>query len=147
MTIIKSHKICPLRGPFRRLALKRIAKALVLASEKSMVVGDDILYRLPGVFSLSINYQGASVRLIKEGNAFRIMENAENSVILLSVTITDTAALNDLSHKKATWQKLYAEGRIAFAGKEKFASLFLRAAAEGDKATLGERQYRELYGE
>ena len=147
INVIKPNKICPLRALLRRLALKRIAKALVLASEKSAVVGDDILYRLPGVFALSVTYQETSVRLIKEANAFRIMKDAEKSVILLSVTITDQAALEELSEKRATWQKVYAEGRITFAGKEKYAALFLRAAAEGDKAILSEKQYRELYGE
>ena len=41
-----------------RHALLAIAKALVRASTESAAAGDDILYHLPGVFSLRITYKG-----------------------------------------------------------------------------------------
>ena len=147
MKVIKSRELCPLRKLFRQVALKRVAKALVVASESSVAAGDDILYRLPGVFSLMISYEGSSVRLIKEANAFRIMGPSEKSEVLLAVTIADSAALGDLMFRSATWQKVYAEGRATFAGKVKYATLLLRVAAEGDKATLSPEKYQALYGE
>lgn len=147
MKTIKSSTICPFRRLWIRIALSRIAKALVRAAKESSVAGDDILYRLPGVFSFSIGYKGCIVRIIKEANEFRIMENAEKSVILLSATFEDAAALADLAARDATWHKVYAEGRITFAGKMKYASLLMRVAAEGDKFELNEDKYRYLYGE
>ena len=147
MKTIKSSKICPFRRLWIRIALSRVAKALVRASKESVVAGDDILYHLPGVFSFSIQYGDSKLRLIKEANQFRIMENAEKSDILLSATIEDAAALGDLAARKATWHKVYAEGRVAFIGKMKYASLVMRVAAEGDKYELTEEARRDLYGE
>ena len=147
MKVIKSRELCPSRKLFRRIALKKVAKALVFASESSVAAGDDILYRLPGVFSLMISYEDSFVRLIKEGNAFRIMKLSEKSEVLLSVTIADAAALCDLAFRSATWQKVYAEGRATFAGKMSYATLLIRVAAEGDKAALSPEKYEALYGE
>ena len=147
MTTIKVQGNCPLKRLFRRVALSRIAKALVRASKESTAAGDDILYRLPGVFSLRIAYKDAFVRLIKEGNEFRLMETSEKSEELLSVTLTDAAALADVAFHAATWQKIYAEGRMTFAGKIKYASLLMRIAALGYKACLSAKKNQDLYGE
>ena len=136
-----------LRRLFQKAALKRLAKELVRSSEESSLAGDEILYRLPGVFSFVLEYQGESVRLIKEANSFRIMENSEKSAVLLSATVMDGAALCDIYRHRATWQKVYAEGRIAFGGKAKYAMVVIRVAAEGDKARLHPQKYQELYGE
>ena len=125
----------------------KIAKTLARASENSENAGDDVLYRLPGVFSLSLVYRGEVVRLIKEANAFRIMKPSEKSEVSLSAIVTDEAALADLKFKRATWQKVYSEGRVVFAGKIKYAALFMRVMAEGDKASLPAKKYQELYGE
>ena len=147
MKTIKSSKIRPIQRLMIRLALSRVAKALVRASKESLVAGDDILYRLPGVFSFSIGYKGSEVRLIKEADEFRILNNAEKSEVLLSATFEDAAALGDIAARVATWHKVYAEGRITFAGKMRYASLLLRVAAEGDKVDLTEEEYQDLYGE
>lgn len=143
----KLSEICPLKRLFARSALMKIAKTLARASENSENAGDDVLYRLPGVFSLSLVYRDEVVRLIKEANAFRIMKPSEKSEVSLSAIVTDEAALADLKFKRATWQKLYAEGRVVFAGKIKYAALFMRVMAEGDKASLPAKKYQELYGE
>ena len=139
------------RDFFKRMlshaALRKLAKALVRASEKSECAGDEILYGLPGVFSMDLTYQDQSVRLIKEANAFRIMKPSEKSEVSLSAIVTDEAALADLKFKRATWQKVYSEGRVVFAGKIKYAALFMRVMAEGDKASLPAKKYQELYGE
>ncbi len=143
----KLSEICPLKRLFARSALMKIAKTLARASENSENAGDDVLYRLPGVFSLSLVYRGEVVRLIKEANAFRIMKPSEKSEVSLSAIVTDEAALADLKFKRATWQKVYSEGRVVFAGKIKYAALFMRVMAEGDKASLPAKKYQELYGE
>ena len=127
---------------------KRIrAKALVRASEKSVGAGDEILYGLPGVFSMQLVYQDQSVRLIKEANALRVMEKSEKSDVLLCVRVTDKAALADLYFHNATWQKVYAEGRLVFAGKVKYASLLMRIIAACEKDCLPPQKIHELYGE
>lgn len=143
----KLSKICPLKRLFVKSALGKIAKELARASEKIENAGDDVLYRLPGVFSMSLVCGGQVVRLIKEANAFRVMKSSEKSEVSLSAKVTDEAALADLCSKKATWQKVYSEGRIVFAGKMKYATLFMRVMAEGDKAFLSAKKYLELYGE
>ena len=143
----KLSEICPLKRLFARSALMKIAKTLARASENSENAGDDVLYRLPGVFSLSLVYRGEVVRLIKEANAFRIMKPSEKSEVSLSAIVTDEAALADLKFKRATWQKVYSEGRVVFAGKIKYAALFMRVMAEGDKASLPAKKCQELYGE
>lgn len=147
MTTVKTKKSPPLKRWFRRNALQKISKALVLASEQSSAVGDDILYGLPGVFSFCISYKGECVRLIKEANSFRIMKPSEKSEVLLSIEPLDDAALGDLCLGGATWHKLYAEGRVSFAGKIKYATVFMRVAAEGDRFRMSEKNYQDLYGE
>jgi len=139
------------RGFLKRMlshkALRRLAKALVRASEKSVGAGDEILYGLPGVFSMQLVYQDQSVRLIKEANALRVMEKSEKSDVLLCVRVTDKAALADLYFHNATWQKVYAEGRLVFAGKVKYASLLMRIIAACEKDCLPPQKIHELYGE
>ena len=139
------------RGFFKRMlshaALRKLAKALVRASEKSESAGDEILYGLPGVFSMDLAYQDQSVRLIKEANALRVMEKSEKSEVFLSVRVTDKAALSDLYFHNATWQKVYAEGRLIFAGKVKYASLLMRIIAACEKDCLPPQKIHELYGE
>lgn len=141
----KVKKECPITRFLTKRALVSVGKSLVKASacEKA---GDRILYHLPGVFSFSIRFGEACVRLIKEANAFRIMENSEKSDVLLCLDIKDRAALSDLSSKRATLQSLLAEGRLGFVGKTKYAALIIGVAAEGDK-TLPTKTYQELYGE
>jgi len=130
-----------------RRALKKIANELVNAAERGVGAGDEVLYRLPGVFSMSISYHDLGIRLIKEANAFRIMEKSEKSEESLSIKILDLAALTDLREHKATWQKLYAEGRLVFAGKVEYAAAIIRVIAAGDKVCLRGKKYRNLYGE
>lgn len=147
MTTIKAQSTNPLKRLLRRIALSRLAKALVRASKESKGAGDDILYRLPGVFSMRIAYKDVFVRLIKEGNEFRILGSSEKSEELLSVVLSDGVALAELTFHASTWQKIYAEGRVAFAGKVKFAAVFVRIAAHRDKDCLSSESYRDLYGE
>ena len=130
-----------------RIALTRIAKAIVFASEKGAGAGDAILYQLPGVFSMRITYRGESVRLIKEANTFRIMEKSEKSEESLSIIFADRAALADLACRHSTLQKVYSEGRVTFGGKIKYATLIMRVTSYGDKVRLSDKKYRELYGE
>ncbi len=144
---IELHKIRPTKKWRARSALKKIAGYLARASKTSEKVGDDVLYHLPGVFSLGVSYGGESVRLIKEANSFRIMKSSEKSDVSLIATVVDAAAIRDICTHKASWQKLYAEGRVTFAGKIKYATLFMRVMAEGDKAFLPAKKYQELYGE
>ena len=147
MKTIDARKKCFLKRMLSRRALSRLAKALVCASKGSVAAGDGILYGLPGVFSLRLDYRGEHVRLIKEANEFRMMEKSEKSEVLLSIEVMDAAALADLYFHNATWQKVYAEGRMTFAGKTKYATLVMRIMAEGDKACLAPKKIRELYGE
>ena len=147
MTKMSSCRLSPIKRLFRKIALNKIAKSLVRTTQASRTAGDEVLYRLPGVFSMRIEYKDSFVRLIKEANELRIMENSEKSEVLLSVTIADKAALGDLAFRSATWQKVYAEGRLTFGGKEKYASLLIRIAAEGDKLALDPGEYQNLYGE
>ena len=144
---IKVRKRNPMAKIYIRRALNSIAKDVVNASERGVGAGDDVLYRLPGVFSMSIHYHDRSVRLIKEANVLRIMEKFEKSEELLLVSVLDLAALTDLKEHKATWQKLYAEGRLVFAGKVEYAAAIIRVVAAGDKACLPRKKYRNLYGE
>ena len=130
-----------------RSALSKIAKSLVRASVESDTAGESVLYGFPGVFCLRISFRDVAVRLIKEANNFRIMESSEKSEVLLSIDILDDAALFDLSSASATWQKVYAEGRVRFAGKMKYAATFLRVAAAGDRVCLDPKKREDLYGE
>ena len=113
----------------------------------STAAGDDLLYGLPGVFVMRISYRDSYVRLIKEANALRIMKDSEKSDVLLSAEILDEAALGDLSFHTVTWQKAYAEGRVRFAGKAKYAAVIVRVAKAGDQAELSQKKYQNLYGE
>ena len=81
-----------------------------------------------------------------ERSPVTICFNTTNKVLLV-IEPLDDAALGDVCFGNATWQKIYAEGRLSFAGKIKYATLFLRVAAEGDKVCLKEKKYQDLYGE
>jgi len=137
----------PIKRFLRRAALSRVAKSLVNASIVGEGAGDDILYRLPGVFTMSISYHGQTFRLIKEANEFRIMKPSEKSDVLLEITLTDGVALAELYLHISTWQKIYAEGRMTFAGKTKYLTLVMRVAAARDKGCLPPNKYEQLYGE
>ena len=129
----KTNKKPFFKSALTALVLGRIANALVVATKKSQSAGDELLYRLPGVFSMTISYGGRRVRLIKEANTFRIMEKSEKSDILLAVEFADGAALCDVFQAKATWAKILSEGRLRLSGNVNYAAVFLRVAAESDR--------------
>jgi len=127
-------------------SLKRLARAFCVATAASQEAGDEILYGLPGVFSMEIRAAGASVRLIKEASRLRIMKKSEKSETLLRIQLEDLAVLGDIIGRECTLQKALAEGRMTFTGKTNHLAALLRAGAEGDKAVLPNEEYYELYG-
>lgn len=136
-------------GFFSRLVKKAelilFAKRVVRATEKCEKAKLDLLYSLPGVFSLELACGGASIRLIKEADTFRIMEKSERSVILLRVIFSDRGSERALLYKKASLCRLLAEGRILYFGKSKYMSVLTRVSEEGDRAFLSENKRNELY--
>ena len=131
---------------FVRHALKKRAKFLVRATERSEVAAKEVLYSLPGVFSMKLVAGGAEVRLIKEADQLRLMNSSEKSDVLLIIGFEDLAILGDLAAGDVTLQKAFAEGRATFSGKTKYFASVMRVNAEGDKALLGAGAYAELYG-
>ena len=137
---------CKLRELLSRFALKRLAKSLCRATEASDEAGDEILYGLPGVFTVELQAPGARVRLIKEARTLRIMDHSEKSSITMTIRFEDNAVVDDVDARECTMQKALAEGRMTFAGKTSYLAALLRANAAGDKFMLPNDEYRELYG-
>lgn len=136
-------------GCFKRLiqslAVKKLAKNLVLATKKSTAAAKDVLYTLPGVFSMKIVYGDKEVRLIKEADELRIMESSEISDILLTIEPADAGILADLYTHQTTLQHALAENRVHLFGKTKYAATIVRVSAEADKLTCSKKTLQNLY--
>ena len=145
--VTKKYGRSPLDKALCKLELEEFARRVIRGTEQSEGAKLELLFSLPGIFAMELLYCGASVRLIKEGDVFRVMEKSEKSDVLLCVRVTDKAALADLYFHNATWQKVYAEGRLVFAGKVKYASLLMRIIAACEKDCLPPQKIHELYGE
>ena len=128
------------------LALRRLAGALCNSTIASDEAGDEILYGLPGVFSMELIASDARVRLIKEARALRVMKKAEKSAVLLRIKLEDLAVVSDITARECTLQKAFSEGRLTFSGKTKYLATVMRASAAGDKLLLTSDEYYELYG-
>ena len=126
--------------------LKKVAKALVRGASKSKAASAEILYSLPGVFSMSIVYGLQKVRLIKEADELRIMDTSEKAKNLLTLELRDERILSELSSHEVTWQKAISEHRISFVGKTRFLTCLMRVAAEADRVVCSESKYDALYG-
>lgn len=131
---------------FAAIGLRRLAGTLCLATTSSEEAGDEVLYHLPGIFTLEIEAPEANVRLIKEAHTLRILKKSEKSVTTLRIRLEDLAILGDIVAKECTLQKALAEGRMTFSGKTKYLAALLRAGAAGDKRNLTSGEYAELYG-
>lgn len=138
-----SRKITAL---FAGIALRRLVGALCRAGEASERAGDEILYGLPGVFTVEFEAPNAKVRLIKEGNLLRTMKKTERSDVSLRIRLEDLAVLGDIVSEECTLQRALAEGRMTYAGKTAHLAALIRAGAEGDRVILPKEEYEELYG-
>ena len=135
-----------IRDTIAAIILRRIAGALCRATLASDAAGDEILYGLPGVFSMEIRAERSSIRLIKEARSLRVMKKSEKSDILLTIKLEDLAVAGDITGRECSMQKALAEGRLTFAGKTKHFAAIIRASAAGDKTILPNEEYYELYG-
>ena len=130
-----------------RLGLLLRAKHLVRASKESAEAKREILYDLPGVFSMILRAGRAEIRLIKEADELRIMNRSEKSNPRLIITFNDYAALGDLVGRETTLPKLLSEKRVTYLGAPKYCNVILRVDHEGDKLNLSDEKFAEFYGE
>ena len=135
-----------IRNLFASLLLRRLAGALCQATQRSEKASDEILYALPGVFSMEITAPGARIILIKEAGRLRILDRSEKSEVLLTLCIHDLASVGDVVGRECTLQKALAEGRMSFGGKTGHLNAIMRASAFGDGEILSAEEYRYLYG-
>lgn len=131
---------------FVKFGLLLVAKHLVRATKESAETQREILYDLPGVFSMSLSVGNTAVRLIKEADELRIMKRSERSATLLEMVFTDYAALGDLVTREVTLSKLLSENRLRYAGAPKHFGVIARAIREGDKLALSDEKFAENYG-
>ena len=134
------------KGIFVLYALKKLAKLFVRATKESKSAGTELLYKLPGVFSISIRYGDRKVRLIKEADEFRILGAKERARETLAMILTDPVILGELCAHEATWQKALAENRLVFKGKSAHLASIMRIAEESDKVACSQGEYESLYG-
>ena len=135
-----------IRNLFASLLLRRLAGALCQATQRSERASDEILYALPGVFSMEITAPCARITLIKEAGRLRIQDRSEKSDVLLTLCFHDLASVGDVVGRECTFQKALAEGRMSFCGKTKHLNAIMRASAFGDGEILSAEEYRYLYG-
>lgn len=129
-----------------RHALKRLVSHYLRGVQMSREAALELLHGLPGVFSMTLSAGDSSLRLIKEADTFRIMENAERCENLLTINFEDLTVLGEIVSRESTMQKAFSERRLTFTGKTRYFTVFMRAGAAGDKATLPKEEYVELYG-
>ena len=125
--------------------LMKLARRVIRCTEKSEGAKLELLFSLPGIYAMELCFGGAKIRLIKEGDVFRLMERSEKSSILLSVTVLDQDALKKLALGKCTVNQCAAQGRLIYRGSTRFFCVFTRICNEGDKALLSGGRYRSLY--
>ena len=126
--------------------LKKKAEALVFATQHSDAAKAEVLYGLPGVFSMSLHAGEKSLRLIKEGECFRILKSSEISDVLLSIRLEDRGAEEDITAGKASLARLFSEGRVTYRGSGKSFNCIMRIDCISDELRLSERKRKDLYG-
>ena len=125
------------------LLAKRLEKATAVSEEAQT----EIMYGLPGIFSFALCSGGRSVRLIKEGNAFRIMKLSEKSDILTSVFFDDPKTLTSVATGRKTIFKALSEGRVSYKGAVGFFTTVMRVFYVADKLRLSDKKRGALYGD
>jgi len=145
--VVTSSKAKSAKSLLTRFALFRLASALCHGTVVDKEAGREVLYGLPGVFSMTITAGGQKVRLLKEADTFRRMKSSEISDNLLTICFNDVTALGDVVSHECTMHKALAEGRLSFTGKTSYLAVLLRASAAGDKTLLTPEEYEELYRE
>lgn len=133
-------------GPYAHMALRRKAKAIVKVTERSAEAKQEVLYSLPGIFAMELREGKYVVRLIKEGDCLRMMENTEISEILLTVTFSDIDAEKGSLVGKVSMGRLLAEGRITYKGRCKYFNAFQRISYIADKTLLSTKKFQAMYG-
>lgn len=133
-------------GPYAHMALRRKAKMIVKATERSAEAKNEVLYSLPGIFAMELCEGKYTVRLIKEGEALRIMESAEKSDILLTVVFSDIDAERGSLVGKVSLARLFAEGRVTYRGRGKYFNAFQRISYIADKTLLSRKKFEAMYG-
>ena len=143
--VTKKYGRSPLNKALCKLELKEFARRVIRGTEQSEGAKLELLFSLPGIFAMELLYRGASVRLIKEGDVFRVMEKSEKSAILLSVRIHDRDALKKLIAGKYSINLCVSQGRVSIAGATEFFCVFTRILNESDRVFLSSGKYREMY--
>jgi len=127
--------------------LLRIAKRLVRVTETSEDAQKDVMYSLPGIFALELCAGKNRIRLIKEGNALRIMKKTEKSDILTSIVFEDENVLSRVAANRATAATALSEGRVSYCGTSKHFSAIMRIFYVSDKLFLSDAKWSALYGD
>ena len=135
-----------LGGPYAHVGLLRKAKAIVKATARSAEAKSEVLYSLPGIFAMELREGRNAVRLIKEGDALRIMKSSEKSDVLLVVEFSDIDAERGSMLGKVPTARLLAEGRIVYRGRGKYFNCFQRIAYIADKMLLSDSKFQAIYG-
>ncbi|MBP5405347.1 MAG: hypothetical protein J6Y74_05340 [Clostridia bacterium] len=143
---IKTEKLKIKKDEGAARVLRKWAEALVFATQHSDAAKAEVLYGLPGVFSMSLQAGGKSLRLIKEGDSFRILKSSEISDVLLSIRLEDRGAEEDIIEGRASLAKLFSEGRVTYRGSGKSFNCVMRIDCVSDKLRLSERKRKDLYG-
>ncbi len=130
-----------------RKALHRAANLFLIATKNTPEARRAILHELPGVYSMELFCEGESIRLIKEADEFRIMENSEKSELLTRICFLDKGVLMDFENGEISLGKAIAEGRLSFVGSVKYVAVLARVLHTKDKNTLREDVYSDLYEE
>lgn len=106
------------------------ARAFVRATKKSKKAAKDLLYGVPGVFSLRLAAGRQSVRLIKEADEFRIMKKSEKCAKMLTISFADRAVLGEISSGEISLHRAFAEQRISVSGLTAEFAVMARIHAE-----------------
>ena len=112
--------------------LKKWANKIVDKTLKEPAAREEVMYSLSGVFAFSVKYRDVSVRLIKEGDVFRLMKNTEKSDILLTISLEDSATLKDVADGELNELRAFADGRLSYRGQSKAFNAIMRVVRAGE---------------
>ena len=119
-----------------RYRLRGWAKRLIAATKKSGEMRAEVMHDLPGIFALELSYGQYALRLMKEGDSFRILKKSEKSDEIVRLIAEDLPTLTALAVGSENELGALAQGRLSYLGSNRFVNVILCLGATGSAKTV-----------
>jgi len=117
-------------GAYVLYRLRGWAKKLILATRRNEEMRAEVMHSLPGIFALELAFGKYTVRMMKEGDSFRILKTSEKSDDIVCLTAEDLPTLKALAVGSETELAALAQGRLSYAGLNRYVNVIMRLGDE-----------------